>query len=122
MLIGLRQAGSYGQSDLAAGRIMNLIKSHRSKRHWQPAYLKPINTHPTPGEGQNGKLYGSGPDPFPPLRNKRERVGYARLGGGLETDRAVLVQYLLAIHSCAVVFASCQKSGSCVSVILLSTI
>ena len=24
------------------------------------------NTHPTLGEGQNGKLYGSGPDPFPP--------------------------------------------------------
>ena len=34
------------------------------------AYLKPINTHPTLGEGQNGKLYGSGPDPFPPPRNK----------------------------------------------------
>ena len=30
-------------------------------------------------EGLNGKLYGSGPDPFPPPRNKRERVGYARL-------------------------------------------
>ena len=58
---------------------MNLIISHRSKRHWLPAYLKPINTHPTLGEGQNGKLYGSGPDPFPPPRNKRERVGYARL-------------------------------------------
>ena len=28
-----------------------------------------------------GKLYGSGPDPFPPSRNKRERVGYARLVG-----------------------------------------
>ena len=37
-----------------------------------------INTHPTLGEGQNGKLYGSGPDPFPPPRNKWERVGYAR--------------------------------------------
>ena len=47
-----------------------------------PTYLKPINTHPTLGEGQNGKLYGSGPDPFPPPRNKRERVGYARLGRG----------------------------------------
>ena len=36
-------------------------------------------------------------------------------GGGLETnnpDCVVLVQYLLAIHSCAVVFANCQKSGS----------
>ena len=33
---------------------------------WLPAYLKLINTHPTLGEGQNGKLYGSGPDPFPP--------------------------------------------------------
>ena len=44
-----------------------------------PTYLKPINTHPTSGEGQDGKLYGSGPDPIPPLRNKRERVGYARL-------------------------------------------
>ena len=29
--------------------------------------VKPINTHPTLGEGQNGKLYGSGPDPFPLL-------------------------------------------------------
>ena len=44
--------------------------------------LKPINTHPTLGEGQNGKPYGSGPDPFPPPRNKRERVGYARLNLG----------------------------------------
>ena len=59
---------------------MNLIISRLSKRHWLPAYLKPINTHPTLGEGQNGKLYGSGPDPFPPPRNKRERVGYARIG------------------------------------------
>ena len=50
-----------------------------SKRHWLPVYLKQINTHPTLGEGQNGKLYGSGPDPFPPTRNKRERVGNARL-------------------------------------------
>ena len=50
---------------------MNLIKSRRSKQHWLPAYLKPINTHPTLGEGQNGKLYGSGPDPFPPPRNKK---------------------------------------------------
>ena len=40
---------------------------------------KPINTHPTLGEGQNEKLYGSGPDPFPPPLNKRESVGYARL-------------------------------------------
>ena len=47
---------------------------------WLPAYFKPINTHPTLREGQNGKLYGSWPDPFPPPRNKRERVGYARLG------------------------------------------
>ena len=46
---------------------------------WLPAYLKPMNTHPTLGEGQNGKIYGSGPDPFPPPRNKRERVCYARL-------------------------------------------
>ena len=38
-----------------------------------------MNTHPTLGEGQNGKIYGSGPDPFPPPRNKRERVCYARL-------------------------------------------
>ena len=51
----------------------------RSLRPWLPAHLKLINTHPTLGEGQNGKLYGSGPDPFPPPRNKRERVGYARL-------------------------------------------
>ena len=35
--------------------------------------------HPTLGEGLNGKLCGSGPDPFPPPHNKRERVGYARL-------------------------------------------
>ena len=46
---------------------------------WLPAYFKPMNTHPTLGEGQNGKIYGSGPDPFPPPRNKRERVCYARL-------------------------------------------
>ena len=39
---------------------MNLIISRRSKRHWLPAYLKPINTHPTLREGQNRKLYGSG--------------------------------------------------------------
>ena len=51
----------------------------RSLWPWLPAYLKPINTHPNLGEGQNGKLYGSGPDPFLPPRNKRERVGYARL-------------------------------------------
>ena len=44
-----------------------------------PAFLKPINTHPTLlCEGQNGKLYGSGPDPLLPPRNKREGVGYAR--------------------------------------------
>ena len=46
---------------------------------WLPAYLKPMNTHPTLGEGQNGKIYGSGPHPFPPPRNKRERVCYTRL-------------------------------------------
>ena len=46
---------------------------------WLPAYLKPMNTHPTLGEGQNGKIYISGPDPFPPPHNKRERVCYARL-------------------------------------------
>ena len=63
--------GSQGQSDPATGRIVNLIKSRRSKRHWLPAYLKLINTHPTLGEGQNGKLYGCGPDPFPPPRNKK---------------------------------------------------
>ena len=55
---------------MAAGRIMNLIISRRSKQHWLPTYLKPINTHPTLGEGQNGKLYGSRPDPFSPPRNK----------------------------------------------------
>ena len=27
-------------------------------------------------------VYGRGPDPFPPPRNKRERVGYARLCWG----------------------------------------
>ena len=31
MLIGLRQAGSQSQSDLTAGRTMNIIKSRRSK-------------------------------------------------------------------------------------------
>ena len=31
-----------------------------SLRPWLPAYLKILNIHPTLGEGQNGKLYGSG--------------------------------------------------------------
>ena len=51
--------------------LLSTIKYH--------IYLKQINTHLTLGEGQNGKLYGSGPDPFPPPRNKRERVCNARL-------------------------------------------
>ena len=42
--------------------------------HYPTAYLKPINTHYTLSEGQNGKLYGSGPDPFPPPRKKGKGV------------------------------------------------
>ena len=55
---------------------MNLIISRRSKRHWLPAYLKPINTLPTP---RTGSSMAVGQTLSLPPRNKRERVGYARL-------------------------------------------
>ena len=45
---------------MAAWQILNLIKSLRSKRHWLPAYLKPINTHPTLVKARTGSSMAVG--------------------------------------------------------------